>query len=300
MDRGVRRERGGGLSVSAVASFPWYFFRPIAREYDVFWDHLRDAIAKRNVFDLDEIPTGLESAYDFRAHWANPDLFLSQCCGYHIATRVRNLKVVAAPVFTLTGVPPGMYRSVIVKRRGRPGRELADFRGMTIAYNEDQSYSGYTALLCAIPEPLLRTGFFGRNQRTESHFASIEAIIKGKADVAAIDEVSYQIITEHFPELGTETEVVKATESAMAPPYVTSHKRSQVQVDAMRDALVELSESPDEDLKKALACMRIGGFVDATNEDYLPMANQIQEVEAKAGNVWGNGQSESAGHARSA
>ena len=271
-----------------VASLPWYFFRPIEHHYKVFWARLRDILIEEEDFRSERVPEALSDASDFRRHWANPDLLLCQCCGYHIATKARDLKVVAAPAFDVDDVSPGKYRSVIVKKKGASGDEFLDFREGVVAFNEDQSYSGYTALLSTIPEEHLHKGFFSKKLRTESHLESLKRIISGDADIAAIDEITYEIILDHFEEFKGQFDIIKKTDEAMAPPYVTSSRRSDDEIKSIRDALFKLPYHGGNTLDSALESMKIRGIVDATNEDYLPMASQIQNVEAMVRNVWGN------------
>lgn len=269
--------------MAAIASLPWYPFDSIRAAQDAFWCHLRDELKSKGLSDA---PDRLSDPRDYRSHWASPHLLLSQCCGYHIATEAQELRVVAAPEFMLEDVPAGHYRSLIVKRQGVAGDVLEDFLGRRAAYNEDQSYSGHTALLCAIPLHLLRPGFFEEMIPTGSHYESMKALADGRADVAAIDEISYSLIAADCPDLVKNLRVISKTQSAEAPPYVTSPNRRE-EADVISDALVEISLT--EEVASLLESMRIRTIVDATNEDYLPLAKQIGDIEGVAGNLWGDG-----------
>lgn len=266
-----------GAPDPAVASLPWYFFDEISWAYDVLWRHLAESL---DAAGFESVPEALSSHRNYRAHWASENLLLTQCCGYHIASRAQNLRVIGVPFFDVgNDGQPGRYRSLIVKRKDSRGRSILDFKGKRAVYNDNQSFSGHTALLCTVPRDRLNSEYFVAADGAGSHLDSVRRIISGDADVAAIDAVTYQIIMDHWPNLAEQLEIIEETILAPAPPYVTSSKRDDHEINILRDVLVEVSHSPDEDLKAALAAMHIREIVDATNEDYLPMAETIRTVE---------------------
>lgn len=261
-----------------IASFPWYSFRGVDKYYEVFWEHLRDALRVR-LKTLD-IPDKLSPAADYRTHWASRNLLLSQCCGYHIATKVQKLEVVAAPDFQLNGISSGEYKSLLIVRRGDKRNALIRFKNGKVAYNEDQSYSGHTALLCEFPKHLRRHDFFEKWVPTGSHIESMRAVADGSADIAAIDAISFLFIVnenkEELRKLKKELRIIKHTEKVQAPPFVTSSFRPAEEIEVIRDTLITLSIDPK--MTEVLNAMRMHRIVDATNEDYLSMAEVISDV----------------------
>jgi ABC-type phosphate/phosphonate transport system substrate-binding protein len=91
--------------------------------------------------------------------------------------------VPAAPVFDdpRNGGRPVHFSDVVVRRDHR-AQSLADLRGGVFAYNDDCSLSGW---LCMIER--LGTAFFRGYLATGSHVASLEQVVAGGADAAAID-----------------------------------------------------------------------------------------------------------------
>ncbi len=121
------------------------------------------------------------------AHWRNPSLVLSQSCGLPL---VEALFDAVEPVGTFDwkdgGVSPGRYRSVVVSRRHRTGL-------IRPAINGYHSLSGWASLGVFL---------FGRDDVLEpvvtgSHAASIAALLSGQADVAAIDGVSWTLLSRY-------------------------------------------------------------------------------------------------------
>lgn len=260
-----------------IASFPWYPFDEIKEQYDIFWGLLRDALLEKKI----DAPEKLSPPENFRIHWASSrDLLLSQCCGYHIATKAQQLEVIGAPDFMLDNLSPGEYRSIIITRKSQKGNALEDFLGCRAAFNEDQSFSGHTALLRALPLNLVQPNVF-KMEPSDSHQLSMQAVADGKADVAAIDEISFRLITNERPDLKKKLRIISYTENVAAPPYVTSSNRPAEEIDVIRDTLVSVSRT--EEAKSALKSMYIRTIIDATNEDYLLLAKKIKQVENAAG-----------------
>ncbi len=125
--------------------------------------------------------------------WTDPGLVLSQTCGLpyarHLADRVT---LVGAFDHALPGTPPGFYHSVLVVRADDPRETLAAFRDAVAALNERVSQSGYGALALAVA-PLAEAGrFFAASFETGSHLGSARAVLDGRADIAALDAVSWR------------------------------------------------------------------------------------------------------------
>jgi len=130
------------------------------------------------------------------------------------------LDIVAAPVFV--GHDGATYGSVIVARGELGARSLVDLAGVRLAINEWGSWSGYQALRIHLAESGRRGAFFGSVARTGSHRASLDALIAGEADVAAIDDTVWAYWTALDRRLDTLT-VVDRTRLWPAPPFSLSH-----------------------------------------------------------------------------
>ena len=261
-----------------IASLPWYYFPHLAPHYDALWRHVARELRGAGV---EGVPAALADPMAYRAHWGDDDrLLLTQCCGYHVATGAQDLQVVAAPHFEIEGVAPGEYRSLIVMNKKSTARTLSDFKQGCAVFNENQSFSGYTAMLCTIPPQFQGDQFFSELTPAGTHHEAMKLIAAGEADVAAIDAVTYELLTSYDSELAANLRWIEQTEPAEAPPFVTSRRLPERDVNALRDALVGVSRSREPSVRDALKALRIRAIVDATNEDYYPMAEQIRDVEA--------------------
>ena len=212
-----------------IASLPMYDLPGGDWRYDELWSDIRDALRARGV----DAPEALTRSGDPAADWARDDLLLSQTCGlpfrHHLHER---LTLVAAPAFLLpdhhpdcppdprrpTDLPAGQYYSVIVARADDPRTTFSDFDGARLAYNEPLSQSGW-GLMSA---HAARHGVsFGSGLRTGAHRASALAVLKGRADLAAID-----VATFHGPlaqdRWRRELRIIDRTALSPALPYVTA------------------------------------------------------------------------------
>jgi ABC-type phosphate/phosphonate transport system substrate-binding protein len=97
--------------------------------------------------------------------------------------------IVAAPVFAGHAGPT--YHAVIVARRGGRPATIADLAGTRLAINERTSWSGYHALRAHLAAHGQTRSPFAAIVETGGHAASLEAVLAGVTDVAAIDDTVF-------------------------------------------------------------------------------------------------------------
>jgi ABC-type phosphate/phosphonate transport system substrate-binding protein len=124
--------------------------------------------------------------------------------------------IVGAPIFPGRSAP--VYDSVIVAREGWPGVGLADLGGATLAINQPDSWSGHHALRVHLHRRGLRESMFGRVVVSGSHEASIDALIAGAVDCAAIDETAWAARLARDPRVAT-LRAIDRTDPSPAPPF---------------------------------------------------------------------------------
>lgn len=206
-----------------IASLPMYDRPEAAAANDRFWQAVRAALGHG--------PERLTRGGDPWDHWQSPDLLLSQTCGYPYRTRLHGrVQLVAAPDHGLEGCPAGHYNSVLVVRRDDPRADPADFADARIAYNDPLSQSGWAA-----PQNLARSlGFVFRNPvATGAHAASARAVAENRADIAALDAVSWAMIRRHDG-CAAGLRIIARTPPTPALPYITGPRGD---APALRSAL---------------------------------------------------------------
>lgn len=172
-----------------IASLGMYDMPDLQPANDAFWALIRDRLRAAGLPAPEALTRGDHAYWDA---WLSPDLVLSQTCGYPYRARLHGkVTLVGTPDYGLPNCPPGHYNSVFVVRKDDPRQTLADFDGASFAYNEALSQSGWAApqiyaigIGLSLP-PRLCTG---------GHALSAEAVAAGRADIAAIDAVTWALL----------------------------------------------------------------------------------------------------------
>lgn len=239
-----------GLQVA----LPMYLGAPDAVQ--TLWTVLRQALAPGS---LQRLPDAVAWPPDLHAHWLSPNLLLSQTCGYPLTHALQGqVQLLGCFRYAAPGCEGIDCRSVLIARQHHARRALPDFRQLRVAFNSTDSQSGYNALR-AMVAPLAQGGaFFGQALQTGSHRGSVDAVREGRADLAAIDCVTWALLLKH--EAHATGGLCAIGHSAPYPglPLVTSLHTSGAQVQALRDALHVLVRTSIAE--NALSQLLISGF----------------------------------------
>jgi len=158
--------------------------------------------------------------------WARRDMGCVFMCGYPWALRSDPPALLASPVPSPAryGGRAAYVTDFIVRADG-PYTTLADTFGGIIAYSTEHSHSGYNApryhllaRLTAERRAFYRTvlGPFVRQR------PCLDAVVKGDADVAAIDGYALDLLRRHDPSAAARVRVIETTAPAPSPPLVAS------------------------------------------------------------------------------
>ncbi|MBA3908851.1 MAG: hypothetical protein C0524_02975 [Rhodobacter sp.] len=244
-----------------IASLAMYDAGPAMAANDRLWALVRDRLRGQGIAAPDALTRG-EAAY--WPAWEAPDLLLSQTCGYPFRARLHGrVAYVGTPDYGVEGCPPGHYRSVFVVRADDPRHGVADFDGAPFAYNEALSQSGWAApqshaakLELHLP-PVVKTG---------GHRLSALAVAEGRADIAALDAVTWALLQGEDP-VTDRLRVVGTTDPTPGLPFI-----------AAKDAPVDLIHAALSDAIAALtprdrATLRLKGIVRIAEAAYLAVPN---------------------------
>lgn len=227
--------------------------------------------------NLAGVPATLVQPTDLVAHWLDPALLLSQTCGYPLTHALAGrVQLVGAFSYTAPGCDGLRYRSQLVCRSADAGLPLAGFRGRTVAYNAEDSQSGYNSLR-ALVAPMARNGhFFGHAVATGSHRASLDSVRNAQADLAAIDCVTLALLQRDHPDAVYGVQVCGHTAPAPGLPLITSLQTPPDVLLALRQALHHAMHT--EVLADARAALLIKDFAELPLGDY----DAITQMEARA------------------
>jgi len=205
------------------------------------------------------VPRALDWPEDLLAHWRDPQLLLGQTCGYPLTHALAGaVQLVGVFRYNAPGCDGIFCRSQLVARTEDAGRLLADFRGLRVAFNSDDSQSGYNALRAAVA-PLARNGrFFGEVIATGGHAASMAAVQQGRADIAAIDCVTLDGLRRNMPQTAADLCTIDQTQAYPGLPLITGQSTSAAELQALQAVLAALVRDPAA--ADALAALGIVGF----------------------------------------
>jgi len=237
-----------------LASLPMYLANRPAVE--ALWEWLGQSLADSG---LQRLPSTLTWPQDLHSHWLESDLLLSQTCGYpftdDLAGKVQLLGTFVYDAPHCQGIE---CRSVLVARAEHGHLGLAGFRSLRAAFNVANSQSGYNAFR-ALVAPLARQGrFFAETLETGAHSASVDAVREARADIAAIDCVTYAGMQRYTPQATEGLCIVATTETYPGLPLITSMGTTAAEIAALQTALQLLLASAGA--ASTLRALGITGF----------------------------------------
>ncbi|MEO0358173.1 MAG: PhnD/SsuA/transferrin family substrate-binding protein [Pseudomonadota bacterium] len=229
-----------------IAHLPMYDTPENRAAHGRLWDGFYAALG------LDGMPS--RPGANLWADWRSPNLLLSQTCGLPYRAELhRQVQLVATPDNHLPGCPPGHYRSAIIARVGSdPDLAANDF---TLAYNEPLSQSGWGAPWAE--------GITGAQRiQTGGHAISAEAVRASRADVAAIDALTWHFLQRDW-DGADQLRVIRWTQPTPTLPYITSVDHDVLPIrDALAHAIAGLSDADQNQL-------HLYGLVDILADVYL-------------------------------
>jgi ABC-type phosphate/phosphonate transport system substrate-binding protein len=205
------------------------------------------------------VPRALDWPEDLLAHWRDPQLLLGQTCGYPLTHALAGaVQLVGVFRYNAPGCDGIFCRSQLVARTEDAGRLLADFRGLRVAFNSDDSQSGYNALRAAVAPLARNSRFFGEVIATGGHAASMAAVQQGRADIAAIDCVTLDGLRRNMPQTVADLCTIGQTQAYPGLPLITGQSTSAAELQALQAVLAALVRDPAA--ADALAALGIVGF----------------------------------------
>ncbi|OYX42032.1 MAG: hypothetical protein B7Z02_13345 [Rhodobacterales bacterium 32-67-9] len=201
-----------------IASLAMYDWPEVRAENDRLWSLIRAALADEGV----AAPEALTRDGSLWEAWESPDLLLGQTCGMPYRTRLHGqVELVGTPDYALPDAAPGHYYSELITRADEPG-EATDFIDRTLAFNGQDSQSGWAAPQNQMARLGLR---FTHTRHTGAHRDSARAVAEGRADIAAIDAVTWRLIAAHLPGLAAKLRVIGHTDPTPGLPLITAKGR---------------------------------------------------------------------------
>lgn len=213
---------------------------------------------------------------DRLSHWQDPQLLLSQTCGYPLRALLPNVQVVGTFHYQAAGCDGFNYSSQLIVREADAGKALADFRGKRVVCNSDDSQSGYHGLRSLVAPLQIDGKFFSDIAFSGSHRQSLAEVQAGTSDIAAIDAVTLALVARHEPERVAGLVSIGTTALAPGLPMITSAQTSAAELEQVRRALKRLVSEPEwQAVRDALL---IEGFTATDRDDYQTISDAAQKA----------------------
>jgi len=239
-----------------IAALPMYDFPELAPTHDALWSALAHLLADAGVADC---PSTLRRDLDPRAVWGHPDLLLGQGCDYPLAKSFAgSVRVLATPRYGAPGCEGARCRSAIVVRSEDAAASLEDLRGYRCVINERDSNSGMNVLRAALAPIARGAPFFSAVTVSGAHRRSAESVAEGRADVAALDCVSFAHFQRLYPDTTARLRVLTWTPSSPSLPLITARATCAATVLRLKQCLAAVAA--DQKLAPVRARLFLEGF----------------------------------------
>ena len=239
-----------------IADLPMYQRPELVDAHNNYWSLIHQQLANLKI----ESPGQLTPQSDMAKSWLNPDLLLSQTCGMPYRNGLHGTaQIIGTPDFQVDGCPAGYYCSAIVVRKEDVKKDPGEFEKTIFVFNSEQSQSGYSA-----PYWFFKShGFwFSNKMQSNAHTVSAQAVADGKADIAAIDAVTWRLMSR-YEKFTEQLAVLAWTQPTPGLPYITASANDRQQIfESIASAIDKLSAT-DRSL------LGIQSLVYIPAEDYL-------------------------------
>ncbi|MEL6197054.1 MAG: PhnD/SsuA/transferrin family substrate-binding protein [Pseudomonadota bacterium] len=265
-----------------IVALPMYRLPGTEAAHDTLWRVLREHLAQQ-LTALAGISAPLPETLDRRADpmaiARDLDLMLSQTCGYPYTTTLQGaVRLVATPVYDALGCEGALYRSALLVRDEDAAGALADCAGYRVAINEALSQSGHHALRAALAKAQCPPGRLGPVLQTGSHAASAAAVAGGRADLCAIDCVTWALLCDADKGLAARLRRIGWGPAAPGLPLITAASNADDVVLALRAALIALLH--DDRAAPARRRLRITGIEALGDDDYAYLTKMAEAATA--------------------
>lgn len=200
------------------------------------------------------------------------------CSGPYVSGKKEfGMEIIAVPVCHGRTV----YYSYFIVSTASGINSMDNLRGMTFAFSDPLSNTGYlvpTYYLARRNES--PETFFGKTFFTHSHDNSIQAVVDGVADGAAVDSLIFDFILSKKPESLKKIRVIEKSPPYGIPPIVVHPSMDPAMKKKLKDLFFTFHESPEG--KTILENLQIDRFVEGDDGAYDSVRELQHYLESKS------------------
>jgi ABC-type phosphate/phosphonate transport system substrate-binding protein len=266
-----------------IASLPMYDLLEVRAHTDALYEAIAAELRSRHVDAPRAIQRELPSLRD---HWLDPQLLLSQTCGYPAVEFLSGKVDIVGSWATAVDEEsdPGWYRSVLVARDD--DARIDDLKsyacsGIRLCANGPDSLSGWVSLSCFLHDGGLADDLLANEVPvliTGGHVASLAAVQANEADIASIDSWTFHQLSRWRSVAIDGLRIVGRGPAVAVTPLMT---RLGGPVEVLRQSLTAVVHNPEH--ATTLAALGITGFVPHGVEAHDPVRNLAERCEPTIG-----------------
>ncbi|MDJ0614511.1 MAG: PhnD/SsuA/transferrin family substrate-binding protein [Rhizobiaceae bacterium] len=249
--------------IATLSMYDWPETRPALER---FWNLIAKELENAGL----PSPKQLNNSEEQMPLWQSPDLIVGQTCGWPYANHLRGTAIPFARFdHGLDECPPGTYRSVFI------GQSLADKLYLEspealaacpmIAINGEDSQSGFHVFSEVAGQQPAALLSHNKLLHTGSHRASILAVAKKEAQIAAIDAVAFELAKKHEPRAVQNISIVGHSRPKPSLPLITSKHYSEDKI-TLLNAVSRACELLGQKDRNTLCIEQV---ISAEDKDYL-------------------------------
>ena len=224
------------------AALPMYDFSWVRAATDRMWATIRDGLRARGIY----APELLTRDGGLHEIWGHEGLLLGQTCGYpYWKSLRRKAEIVATPIYGFAGCEGPNHRSFLIAHRDDSRTAMREFRGDRVAVNGFDSNTGMNLLRACVAPLAGGEPFFADVVETGGHALSVVAVGEARADIAAVDCVSYALLARGASQLIAQVKIIGETPASPALPFIASRALPAETRAAVRQALRDLPPFPE-------------------------------------------------------
>ena len=186
-------------------------------------------------------------------------------------------ELLAAPVMqALRYRMQPIYFSDVIVRRSSPYQQFLDLRGARWAFNDPGSHSGYNVTHFHLAQLGERAGFFGDVVAAGAHMASLQMVLEGTVEAAAIDSTVLDWALTQQPSSREQLRIIETLGPSPIPPWVIQKQVPATLRTQIRTLLLQLHEH--EPGRQLLAQGDLLRFTAVQDKDYDPIRQMVNQA----------------------
>ncbi|KAK7087184.1 uncharacterized protein [Littorina saxatilis] len=244
--------------------------------------------------DYLESVTGLDAYLIYESRWSGPpcgrvdpftadDVDIAFMCStaYSRLKQNKNAFMELCPAAALHSHPmatgrPVYFSDLMVHTDNKDRfKDFHALKGCRWAYNDDISLSGNLVMMAELKKHGYDANFFGSSTQSGSHLNSIQLILNGRADAAAIDSNTISGYKMEHPEKMERLHTIMSLGPMPIYPIVFNNRLSAELKSSITKALLGITQKPE--WGQRLLQMGVVGYTEV-DETFYGMENEIQDM----------------------